>query len=584
MTDLVAHGRRLFTRTSALLVLLALALPAAARADDAAVLYDPANVAQIELTVSDEAEQSLLADPSTYVDATFRLTVAGVVFGPKPAEVRLKGHASFRPFDRKAALKVKFAKANRPFGLKSLTLNNMVQDPSMIRETLGYEVMRAAGVAAPRTGLAYVRVNKLGYGLYLNLETYDDVMLARLFATMQHLYEADDPGVDVAPGGASTYEMEEGDEDDRSDLEALIAAANATGSDWSEGMAGTADLDAMTRMWAAEQYLGHWDGYSVRGGPHSPSNYYLHSDEAGVFTMLPSGLDQTFDLQHPFPGSGDGVLVARCLADASCLEAFRTNLGAVSAAADAMGIGTRLDVISATVAAWRPCPDREHAGDAKWQAAVTGARAFVRDRRAAVASYLGAPAPAAEPALESTTPPPLSTAGCPAAPDPPPAPPRPPPVTPDPDPPPPDPPPKSEPALVPPAAVALAGFTPVPSRAPRLAPRRLTARVSPGADLRPPYRFTTSVSLLPPAGVGRARACEGRVAVRFRAGTRTIAMGGGFLRRNCTFSSSVAFEDASVFAGRRTLTVQVRFKGNDALLPRSAATRTVAVRRVNAGL
>ena len=316
--------------------------------------------------------------------------------------------------------------------------------------------------------------------------------------------------------------MEEGDEDDRSDLEALIAAANATGSDWSEGMAGTADLNAMTRMWAAEQYLGHWDGYSVRGGPHSPSNYYLHSDEAGVFTMLPSGLDQTFDLQHPFPGSGDGVLVARCLADASCLEAFRTNLGAVSAAADAMGIGTRLDVISATVAAWRPCPDREHAGDAKWQAAVTGARAFVRDRRAAVASYLGAPAPAAEPALESTTPPPLSTAGCPAEPDPPPAPPRPPPVTPDPDPPPPDPPPKSEPALVPPAAVALAGFTPAPSRAPRLAPRRLTARVTPAPTCarrtasRPRSRCSR-----PPASAGRARARGGSRSASERAGGRS---------------------------------------------------------------
>ena len=61
-------------------------------------------------------------------------------------------------------------------------------------------------------------------------------------------------------------------------------------------------------------------------------------------------------------------------------------------------------------------------------------------------------------------------------------------------------------------------------------------------------------------------------------------MAGGFLRRNCTFSSSVVFEDPSAFAGRRTLAVQVRFKGNDALLPRSAATRTVAVRRVDAGL
>ena len=51
----------------------------------------------------------------------------------------------------------------------------------MIHETLGYEVLRAAGVPAPRTGFAYVRVNGVGYGLYLDLETYDDVSLPRLF-------------------------------------------------------------------------------------------------------------------------------------------------------------------------------------------------------------------------------------------------------------------------------------------------------------------------------------------------------------------------------------------------------------------
>ena len=54
--------------------------------------------------------------------------------------------------------------------------------------------------------------------------------LARLFGTTQHLYEADDPGVDVTPGGAGAYEVDEGDEDDRADLEALIAAANAAGT------------------------------------------------------------------------------------------------------------------------------------------------------------------------------------------------------------------------------------------------------------------------------------------------------------------------------------------------------------------
>ena len=109
--------------------------------------------------------------------------------------------------------------------------------------------------------------------------------------------------------------------------------------------------------------------------------------------MLPVGIDQTFQRRDAFPGTGDGLLIGRCLADAWCLQAFRSNLGAVAAAADAMGIGARLDALAATVGRWRPCPDLEHAGDPAWQAAVTGTRAFIRDRRTAVAAYLGAAAP-----------------------------------------------------------------------------------------------------------------------------------------------------------------------------------------------
>jgi spore coat protein CotH len=149
-------------RVLAALVLLGLAVPAAARGDDAAPLYDPANVAQIDFTISDEAREALEAKPTEYVDATFALAADGIDYGPETVEVRLKGTTSFRPLGEKAAFKVKFPKANRLLGLKSITLNNMVQDPSMVRETLGYEILRAAGVAAPRTGFAYVRVNGAG--------------------------------------------------------------------------------------------------------------------------------------------------------------------------------------------------------------------------------------------------------------------------------------------------------------------------------------------------------------------------------------------------------------------------------------
>ena len=268
----------------------------------------------------------------------------------------------------------------------------------MIHETLGYEILRAADIPAARTGFAYVRVNGKRYGLYLELETYDDISMKRLFDSTQHLYEADDYGVDVVPGGASAYQVEEGDEDDLSDLEALIDATNATGGDWSDGMAATADLDEMTRMWAGEQFIGHWDGYSVRAGGYWPNNYYLHSDDSGRFSMLPSGLDQTFVFDDPFPGAGDGLLAANCRADSSCLAAFRDRLGDVAAAADAMHVGARLNALAATVARWRPCADLERATDPQWQTAVTGTRAFVRDRRDAVASYRGTTAARARPA------------------------------------------------------------------------------------------------------------------------------------------------------------------------------------------
>jgi hypothetical protein len=535
-------------RTVVLLALTALAFPATARADDAAALYDPADVAVVDLSLSGEAIEALAGDPGEYVDATFSLAKGDLAFGPKPVEVRLKGQASFRPLGQKAAFKVKFPKANRLLGLKSMTLNNMVQDPSMVHETLGYEILRAAGVPAARTGFAYVRVNGRGYGLYLDLETYDDISLARLFDTTQHLYEADGYGVDVVPGGAGAYEVDEGDEDDRADLEALIAAVNATGGDWSDGLAATADLDEMTRLWAGEQYIGQWDGYSAMAGRYWPNNYYLHSDEAGRFSMLASGLDQAFVRRWPpVPGEGDGLLVAGCRADSSCLAAYRARLADVSAAADAIGVGARLDAIAATVARWRPCVDLEHDTDARWQAAVTETRTYVRDRRNEVADYLGAAAPAPDPALESTAPPPLSGEGCPSGDDP-----EPPPATPTP-----------TPTLTPqPESPAAAASAVAGATAARLRPRRLSAH----AKLRR-HRLTTWGFLRLPAGVGGAGTCHGRGSVRVRAGRRTLALRRTALRFDCTYRTTVPLKTR-----RKSLAVQVRFLGNAELLPRSAAT------------
>jgi spore coat protein CotH len=327
--------------------ILGAVLAPSALADPAEEIYDPSTVVFIDLTLSAEEKAKLEAEPEEYVKGTFSLTKSsdGTPAGEEPApavssrpvEVRLKGSVggSFRDLTEKAAFKLKFKKADAVLGLRKMTLNNMVQDRSMIHETLAYASFRAAGVPASRTGYAYVRLNGEDFGLYLNLENLDDIGLARIFGEFddeaQHLYEGE-YGDDVVPGGAGDFEVDEGSEDEIGDLEALIGAVNGSGADsWSSRVAPYADLTEMTKMWAVEKYIDHWDGYSGHAIPGlRPNNYYLYSEPSGRFQMLPWGTDQawipTIGVGTPgrevtFDGEG-GVLFNKCLEDAACRVSY----------------------------------------------------------------------------------------------------------------------------------------------------------------------------------------------------------------------------------------------------------------------
>ena len=319
-----------------------LALPATAAADEAAPLFDSSDVAEIDFVLPPASLQKLEEEPETdeYQHAEITVRINGVTHSLADVGFRLKGgHGSFRELDGKAAFKVKFKEFGGPklLGLKKLTLNNMVQDPSMTHETLSYELFRAMGLPAPRTGYASVRINGTLYGTYLNVETYDDTMLPRFFATTQHLYEADAAGVDVRTGEAGTFEVDEGNKLDISDLEALIEAVNDDEGDWSDKVSPLADLEEMTRAWAVERYVAHWDGYAGRyedplpSGPFRPNNYYLHSDEAGVFQTMPWGTDQTWEPSREveFDEPAGGLMFNECMADASCWQLYLDGLSEV---------------------------------------------------------------------------------------------------------------------------------------------------------------------------------------------------------------------------------------------------------------
>jgi hypothetical protein len=394
---------RLWSLTLAFSI-LATAWAQSASADEAAALFDPGRMFVIKLSLPEKSRQELAKDHDKYQPGTFSLAETdGTPGGVGPfstlvnVKIKLKGSASLRPLEEKSAFKIKFEE--QPFrGLRYLTLNNMVEDRSMLHETLAYTAFRGAGVPASRTGYAYVYVDGDDYGLHLNIEALDQPALEKRFgsfdADTQHLYEGEG-GDEVRPGWADGYEIDEGGAD-LDDLEALIEAVNSSGSSsWASRVAAAADLQEMTRMWATEKYIGQWDGYAGRDGETwLPNNYYLYSDPDGVFQMLPWGNDESWQMAYRLPFDGPaGLMFNRCLEDEACAAVYRQSVAAVRTAIVGMGIDSLAVKTAALLAPWQAMEQanstREEHSIESIQDGVGETREFIASRPGDVAEWLG---------------------------------------------------------------------------------------------------------------------------------------------------------------------------------------------------
>ena len=396
------------------LALVALLAPAPAVADEAATIFDPGRMYVIKLTLPPEGETALgktAAQPNTHPfeyqpGGTFSIAETdgtpdgvGKFSDPVPVEVRLKGSASLRYLDQKSAFKIKFVGTERLRGLRILTLNNMVEDPSMIHETLAYTAFRGSGVPASRTGYAYVYLNGRDYGVHLNIEALDEIALEKLFGSFdpdtQHLYESEYEA-EVDPARAWMYEIDEGN-DDRSDLDALIEAVNSSGpSSWTERVKAVANLEEMTRMWAVEKYIGQWDGYAGMEASWLPNNYYLYSDPTGRFQMLPWGNDESWQAAYHLPFDGPaGRMFDFCIADEACAAIYRKSVAVVYKAVAGMGLDALAVKTAALLAPWQQMEDEESTREEhsleEIADGVDETREFIASRPAEAAEWLGEP-------------------------------------------------------------------------------------------------------------------------------------------------------------------------------------------------
>ncbi len=137
-------------------------------------------------------------------------------------------------------------------GTERLTLNNNVQDPSVLNQCLGLSVFAAAGVPAPRCNFAEVSVNGEGLGVYTHVEAVKKDFLRRHFEDDDgDLYEG--TLSDFAADWTGTFDPKTDTTDpDAAVVSAVTAALDASDAELIGALEPLLDLPAFYRFWAVE--------------------------------------------------------------------------------------------------------------------------------------------------------------------------------------------------------------------------------------------------------------------------------------------------------------------------------------------
>ena len=254
--------------------------------------------------------------------------------------VRQKGFlsnfaTSFTAAPTKKPFKVdinEFVKGQKYDGLKKFSLNNGFEDPSMMRELVSLELMRNAGIKAPRTSYANVYLNGIHWGFYIIMEQVDKTFLKENFSNGNgNLYKSISNTTLSWQGPAYTSytgEMElktNEDVNDWSDFMRFINIINKQGynaADYLDSLHTIFNVDDYMKVLSIDVLTGNWDSYYDHG-----RNFYIyHNPDDDKFHWIPwdynlafadLGTDILFqNVAPPFNG-GSRVLIDNMLAEPS---------------------------------------------------------------------------------------------------------------------------------------------------------------------------------------------------------------------------------------------------------------------------
>ena len=176
-------------------------------------LFDNTRVHTIDIVMDDWDE--FIADASSEEYYIAAMVIDGEAY--KNVGIRGKGNTSLSTVSSmnsdRYSFKVEFDHYDNSItyhGLDKLSLNNLIQDTTMMKDYLTYTMMNEFGAAAPLCSFVYITVNGEDWGLYLAVEGVEDSFLERNYGTSYgELYKPDSMSFGGGRGNGKDFNMDD---------------------------------------------------------------------------------------------------------------------------------------------------------------------------------------------------------------------------------------------------------------------------------------------------------------------------------------------------------------------------------------
>ncbi len=174
-------------------------------------IFDPSRVHTIDIVMDDWDSFIAVCENEEYASAT--LVIDGESY--RNVAIRAKGNTSLSSVrqygNNRYSFKVEFDHYDTGMtyhGLDKLSLNNIIQDPTFMKDYLAYTMMRKMGVAAPLCAYVQISVNGEPWGFYLAVEGVEDSFLARNYGSdTGELYKPDSMSFGGGRGNGRDFDM-----------------------------------------------------------------------------------------------------------------------------------------------------------------------------------------------------------------------------------------------------------------------------------------------------------------------------------------------------------------------------------------